>query len=240
MADAIGTVVEPFLARVDDALGAGYTAVLFGSVARGEQVEGRSDLNLMLIVERADPAALRSLHDAFAAWRHASRTPPILISRDEWSRAADAFPIELCDMKTAYRILRGPDLLASAALDVRDLRRALEHELRGKLLRFRQAYVAHASDPAALGRLAADSAATVVLLLRCTLMAAGRPVPSATREVTADAASLVGFPAAPVAAAVGLRSERKPRLSAADFEAYLDAVSRTARFVDQLQPGDQS
>jgi hypothetical protein len=240
MADSSNTVVEPFLAKVDAVLGGGYSAVLFGSVARGEHVEGRSDLNLMLIIERADPPALRSLHDAFAAWRKTSRTPPILITRDEWARAADAFPIELCDMKAAYRMVRGPDLVIGAALDRRDLRRALEHELRGKLLRLRQAYVAHASDPAALGQLAAESAATVLLLLRCTLSAAGRVVPPAADATAVEAADLIGFPAAAVQAAVRLRAERKPRLAAPEFEAYLDAVARTARFVDQLQLGDQS
>jgi hypothetical protein len=194
----------------------------------------------MLIIEQADPAALRSLHEAFAAWRHGSRTPPILITRDEWARAADAFPIELCDMKAAYRVLRGPDLVSGAPLDRRDLRRALEHELRGKLLRLRQAYVAHASDSAALGQLAAESAATVLLLLRCTLAAGGRVVPPTADAAVAEAASMIGFPASAVQAAVRLRAERKPRLAAPEFEAYLDAVARTARFVDQLQLGDQS
>jgi hypothetical protein len=240
MADWIDTVVPPFLAKVDGVLGDGYTAVLFGSVARGEHVEGRSDVNLMLITERADPSTLRSLHDAFAAWRRSSRTPPILITRAEWARAADAFPIELCDMKAAYRVLRGPDLVAGATVDPRDLRRALEAELRGKLLPLRQAYVVYAGDSAALGRVAAESAATVLLLLRCTLAAAGRPVPTTADTATAAAAELIGFPAAAVQAAARLRGERKPRLTVPEFEAYLDAVVRTAHFVDQLQLGDQS
>jgi predicted nucleotidyltransferase len=240
MADWIDTIVPPFLAKVDGVLGDGYTAVLFGSVARGEHVEGRSDVNLMLIAERADPSTLRSLHDAFAGWRRASRTPPILITRDEWARAADAFAIELCDMKAAYRVLRGPDLVAGATVDSRDLRRALEHELRGKLLPLRQAFVVYANDPAALGHVAAESAATVLLLLRCTVAVAGRPVPPSAEAATAAAAELVGFPAGAVQAAARLRGERKPRLAAPEFEAYLDAVVRTARFVDQLQIGDHS
>jgi predicted nucleotidyltransferase len=240
MADWIDTIVPPFLAKVDGVLGDGYTAVLFGSVARGEHVEGRSDVNLMLITERADPSTLRSLHDAFAAWRRASRTAPILITRDEWARAADAFPIELCDMKAAYRVLRGPDLVAGATVDPRDLRRALEHALRGKLLRLRQAYVVYASDPAALGQVAAESAATITLLLRCVLAVAGRPVPPSADTAAAAAADLIGFPAGAVQAAAHLRGERKPRLAAPEFEAYVDAVVRTAHFVDQLQLGDHS
>ncbi|HEX5385109.1 MAG TPA: hypothetical protein VFW66_00230 [Gemmatimonadales bacterium] len=237
MADAVPAGVEAFLTQVDAALGAGYTALLFGSAARGDRVERRSDVNLMLVLERVDPAVLRALHAPFAAWRKVSRTPPILISRDEWARAADAFPIELSDMRAAYRVLRGPDLVAGLALDVRDLRRALEHELRGKLLRLRQGYVAHASDPAALGALASGSAATILLLLRSALVVAGRPVPPAADALIAAAAELVGFDAESVRAPVRRRGDRSPRASAQEFEAYLDAVARTAQFVDHLQPG---
>jgi predicted nucleotidyltransferase len=239
MADAIDTLVEPFLAQLDGALGAGYTALLFGSVTRGEHVQGRSDINLMLVVEHADPETLRRLHAPFAAWRRASRTPPLLITRDEWSRAADAFPIELCDMKAAYRVLRGPDVLAPLSVDVRDLRRALEHELRGKLLRLRQGYVSHGADSAALGALAAESAATVLLLLRCLLVAAGRPIPAGAEQVVAQAAAVTGFAPEAVLAAYRLRPERKPRLGGPGFEAYVEAVARAVRFVDQLLLGDQ-
>ena len=58
------------------------------------------------------PATLRALGPAFAAWRKSSPQPPLLISRAEWARAADAFPIEISDMRAAYRLLRGDDPLA--------------------------------------------------------------------------------------------------------------------------------
>ncbi len=99
---------------------------------------------------------------------------PLLITRDEWAQAGDAFPIEICDMHAAYQVLRGPDLLVSVQPDRRALRTALEREFRGKLLRLRQAYVLHGDDPAALGDVAADSVSTIVLLFRCLLVLAGR------------------------------------------------------------------
>ncbi len=231
--------MDPFLRAADAVLGAEYTAILFGSAARGGRVEGRSDVNLLLILGDASPAALRALHAPFAAWRRRSPEPPLLLTRDEWTRAADAFPIEICDMRLAYRVLRGPDLLADLRPDPRDLRRAVEHELRGKLLRLRQGYVAHAADPAALGALAAASAAPVLLLLRCLLVLAGRSVPGEPDALVAAAAGAAGFDPAPVAAVVRRRAERRPRCPAAEFEDYLAAVAAAARFVDHLQLGDE-
>ena len=69
MRDVVDRVVGPFLSQVDSALGDGYSAVLYGSAARGDFVPGRSDLNLMLITDDLSPARLSGLGGAFAGWR---------------------------------------------------------------------------------------------------------------------------------------------------------------------------
>ena len=43
------------------ALGQGYSAILYGSAARGDYIPGRSDINLMLVVDQLTPKVLRSL-----------------------------------------------------------------------------------------------------------------------------------------------------------------------------------
>jgi predicted nucleotidyltransferase len=121
MHDAIARVVDPFLTEVDAALGSTYTAILFGSAARGDHVPGRSDLNLMLIVERADAASLARLRPAFARWRKAAAGLPLIISRDEWLHGVDVFPIEICDLRAAHQVLRGPDLVSQVRADPADL-----------------------------------------------------------------------------------------------------------------------
>ena len=107
MRDTVDRVVGPFLEAADGALGRGYAAVLYGSAARGDFVPGRSDINLLLILDSVAPNTLRALGPALAAWRKASPQPPLLIGRAEWARAADTFPIEISDMRTASRLLRG-------------------------------------------------------------------------------------------------------------------------------------
>jgi hypothetical protein len=236
--EAVDRVVTPFLAEADAALGPGYTAVLFGSAARGDYVPGRSDVNLLLILESVAPAALQSLGPALAAWRKGSPQPPLLIARAEWDRANDTFPIELADMRTAYRVLRGADPLAEAAVDRADLRRAVERELRGKLLRLRQGYAAAAGDPALLGEVAGRSAATIMVLLRAILVLLGRAVPPDPLELAAAAAGAIGIDGEPLLDVIRHRGERQWRCSPPEFEEYLEAVARATMFVDQLQLGD--
>jgi hypothetical protein len=238
MHDDVAKLTERFLADADRALGQDYTALLVGSAAREEYVPGRSDVNLMLVLADAAPSTLRALQPAFDHWRSASPVLPLLITRDEWSQAGDAFPIEICDMRSAYRVLRGADLLAAMAPDRAGLRTALEREFRGKLLRLRQAYALHGESPSSLGDVASDSVSTVVLLFRCLLALAGQEGAGDGAAVIRAAGALVGFDAAPVEELFRRRAVRGPRTTAAEFERYLDAVARTVRYVDEHHPGD--
>jgi predicted nucleotidyltransferase len=239
MRATVSKVVDPFLEEVDRALDQGYSAVLYGSAARGDFIPGRSDINLMLVLDQLTPTILRSLSRAFTTWRKSIAEPPLILSRSEWGRANDAFPIEITDMRLAYRVLRGSDPVEGVQVDRTDLRKALEREFRGKLLRLRQGYSTFAPEPAALGALALQSAATILVLLRGVLTAAGQPVSADSTVLVQDTASLVGFEAEQVVHVVSHRADREWRCQAPDFENYMDAVEQTARFVDQLHLGDQ-
>ncbi|MGI9041168.1 MAG: hypothetical protein ACR2HK_08725 [Gemmatimonadales bacterium] len=239
MRDEVDRLVSPFLAEADTVLGGRYSAVLYGSAVRGDFVPGRSDVNLMLILEDLSPPVLRSLGRAFSGWRKSEYEPPLLISRSEWSRATDVFPIEIADMRTGYTVLRGDDPMAGLALERSDLRRALEREFRGKLLRLRQGYAASAGDAQALGALAGKSAGTVLVLLRALLTLLGRPVPADPVELAGASADAIGAGREHLIHVFSHRGERNWRCSPAEFEHYLEAVAQVARFLDQLHLGDQ-
>jgi predicted nucleotidyltransferase len=239
MHESVERLVTPFLAAADAALGAGYSALLYGSAARGDYVAGRSNINLMLVLDDPSPARLRALAPAFASWRKRSVEPPLLISRAEWARASDVFPIEITDMRAGYRVLRGADPLGEARVRRPDLRQALERELRGKLLRLRQGYAAAAGDEKALGELATGSSATILVLLRSLLTLAGHPVPAAPAALAKETAGLLGVPAESLTVPVERRGERGWRCTPHQFEQYLNAVSRAAEYVDHFQLGDQ-
>jgi predicted nucleotidyltransferase len=234
MRATISRVTDPFLAEADRVLGQGYSAVLYGSAARGDFVPGRSDINLMLVIDQLSASVLRSLSRAFTGWRKAVAEAPLLLSRPEWNRANDAFPIEITDMRLSYQVLRGADPLAGVKVDRGDLRKALEREFRGKLLRLRQGYSTYAPEPAALGSLGLQSAATILVLLRGVLTVAEKPVPADGVELAAAAATLIGFEAEHLLHVVRHRSDREWRCGATEFENYMSAVEQTAQFVDQL------
>ncbi len=237
MSQSWETIVNALLEGLDKALGGRYSAVLYGSAARGDWVAGVSDINLLLVVDDASPATLRSLAGPFEQWRRSNHPPPMLFHRAEWVRAADAFPIEVMDIQHAHRVLRGSDPVAGLTLHARDLRLLMEHELRGKLLQLRRGYLALLGDEAALSHLGVASMPTFLILLRGILRLAGKPVPLEPGAVVREASALIGIDPDGFLTMLRHRAEPNWRGTREQFEAYLLAAQAAASHVDNLQIG---
>lgn len=239
MQEAIERIVAPVLSQLDAVLPSGYSAVLYGSGARGEFVAGISDVNLLVVSEALDPASLRRISGAVTGLRRAKQPPPLLIERREWDRATDVFPIEITDMQVAHTVLRGVDPVAGRVVDPADLRRALEAELRARLLRLRQAYAAGADDSKRLGQAAAATVGSVVTLLRVGLVLAGQPVPAETPACLSAAGQALRLDTAPVAELWKRRRDGVSGCTPELFEGYLSVVASAVRVTDQFTRGGQ-
>ena len=234
MQEEIKRIVEPVLVRIDAVLGSGYSAVLYGSGARGEFLPGVSDVNLLLVCNALGPAALRQLYPALAGLRDAGQPPPLLIEREEWARAGDVFPIEIVDMQHASTVLRGEDPLAGVPVDRRDHRRALEGELRAKLLRLRQAFALRAAEPKQLGAVALRTASGVAALIRGSMLLMGEVVPPLTPECLTAAEGRLGVSTGPLREFWSHRGDRKYACPPDQFEEYLSSVAALIRVLDRF------
>jgi hypothetical protein len=229
--------INRFLADLDRVWPGAYTAVLFGSAARGEYLPAWSDINVLLVVDQLTPASLRAAREALAAWRESAEAVPLLFSTTEWHRSADAYPLEIAEMRTAYRVLRGTDPLIGMAVRPADLRAALEREFRGKLMRLRQGYAVFEPGSEDLTEFLRSSASSVLLLCRALLILRGDEVPQVAEAVIAQAGGLAGFAPDAVQRVVASRADAAWRCSEEDVQGYLAAVESAAGFVDHFQIG---
>lgn len=238
MSEPWEAIVSNLLAELDKACGKGYSAVLYGSAARGDWVEGVSDVNLLLVADDTSPAMLQRLNEPFAAWRRSGNPPPLLFNSAEWPSASDAFPIEAVDILHAHRVLRGSDPVGHLSVDNADLRLLLEHELRGKLLQLRRGYVALVGEPAALSQLGVTSMPTIQILLRGILALRGVTIPRDPEALIREAARITGADAGALLEMMRHRpADMGWTATREQFEAYLAAVETAARYVDHLQLG---
>jgi hypothetical protein len=212
------------------------TLLLYGSTARGVP-DARADVNTLLVCDAVDEGLFRAIEPAVRAWVRAGHPAPLIFTEQEWRDSSDAFPIEYEEIRHAHRLLAGRDPWAGISVRRDDLRRQLEHELAGKLVRLRQAYAAFQGDPKRLRETIVGTTAGFFTMLRSALRLSGRTPPHAMEELVREAAALIGFPASALDDVVahvrgGARLALTPHDSRA--AAYLAAVARTAEYVNRL------
>jgi hypothetical protein len=233
--------LERAMSRFIDDLGGtgtpGIAVVLYGSAARGDWDAHRSDVNLLVVVDDPSPARLGELTNAVRRWHEQGFTPPLLMGRSEWQRATDVFPIEVVDMQLAHRLLVGADPVSGLVVPPDALRWMLEAELRGKLVRLRQAYVRFRDAEPVLGGFASASASEFLVLLRATAVLAGRD-PGATAADTVSAlADHLGSGVEAVRHVVAHRRAREWSCPAPLFAEYLEAVRHLVDLIDSPSRG---
>jgi len=229
---------ETFGSEVAAALGGRLRALLlYGSAARGTPVARRAALNTLLVCDAVDEALFATLEPAVRTWTRAGHPAPLIFTEQEWQDSADAFAIEYEEIRQAHRLLAGRDPWQGISVRREDLRRQLESELVGKLVRLRQAYAATRSDPKRLTEVVVGSASGFFTMLRSMLRLSGRAVPADPEDVARDAAALAGFPPTALDDLVAHVRGRAPlALAARDprAAAYLAVLARTAEFVNSL------
>lgn len=166
--------------------------VLYGSAAGNDWVEGRSDFNIVIVVNRAAPEVLSSLAPVIARWRPKGFALPVVLDRGQVEEATLLFPMELDDIKRQHRVLAGEDPFADIATDEAALRRECAQEAFGKLLRLRAFYLQHCADAPALARMMTDSVKSFVIAIRHLLRLRGEDVPLEYEAALAAAEHAVG------------------------------------------------
>lgn len=239
MPDQMHPTAAAFLERADRLFGDGYSGVLHGSLVRGDFLPDRSDVNLLVVTDQVSVADLREISAQLALFEQERMSPPLLIPRSEWECAADVFPIEITDIRSAYRVVRGADPVMSCSVRPRDLQRALESELRGKLLRLRLDYGLYHADEDRLAAVVGYSVGSIRVLLRSALALAGVPSPASDTELAREASGMIRLDHAPLERVLAHRRNPSWRCPRQLFESYVGVVEQATRFVDGYHAGDQ-
>ena len=240
MNEKISQQLDRFLAELDAAGIGGYRAVLHGSAARDQHIPGWSDVNVVLVLDAITTETLQRLKGPLTRWRAETDALPLLLTHAEWLRSVDAYPLEIAEMRTAYRVLRGEDPLAELTVAPADLRQALERELRGKLLRLRQGYALLADEPRRMGDFVRRSISAVLFLCRGLVVLAGKKPPLDPVDLANMAGRVAGFDGPALARIVTRRGVKGWECTEADMRGYLAAVEQAARFVDNFQIGERA
>ncbi|MFO7781510.1 MAG: nucleotidyltransferase domain-containing protein [Spirochaetia bacterium] len=142
-----------FLAKLKEAFGERLDAVvLYGSYVEGNFHPGTSDVNVLVLLSEPDPDALGRLAKSAGGMMRKRRITPLILTSGEFARSSDVFPMEYLDIAARHTVLHGGDPTATLAVDRRNLRHQLEHQMRGNLISLRQLVLAARGRRRLLGR----------------------------------------------------------------------------------------
>jgi hypothetical protein len=209
-------------------------------VAHGPRVKGAvapgghlTPVSTLALVDRVTYEDLVACGQRAADWTATDVNVPLLLSRPDFERSLDAFPLEYGDIIATHVVVEGTDPFAGLTVRDDDLRRACESWGKGHLIQLREGFVEAGGEPKAVARLIAASASPFAALLGH--IARLRGIDERDPDKLAQATEgITGLPPAPVREVLTL--EARPQIDGdtamALFPGYLDAVERLVDFLD--------
>ncbi len=150
---------------------------LYGSGATADFVPGRSNWNLLVVLERLGLEELRRVIPSLPRWARHGIVPPLFETWGGLRRSNELFPLEQLELQSRHRLLFGEDPFDGLVLDRASIRRQCEQELHGKLIHLRQGFLEVGSDIKRLQTLLDRVIPALLPLLRGLLYLKRGPVP---------------------------------------------------------------
>ena len=216
--------------------------VLYGSAAAGDNIELRSDYNLLIALHRITPEDLRQAQAPMREWQRLGHPLPVYFTTEELSDAADVFPIEFHQMANARVVLYGHDPFEFAQLSSANLRHQTEYELRSKLIQLRRLYIPASVSIEKLRDLMSDSLSSFAALFRAVLLLHDQQAPVSKPDCVRATAKLLRLDPTPFERIFEFRSGGNLPTSEKEindlFGAYLFQIEQVVEAVDNLPMGE--
>lgn len=166
-------------------------------------------------------------------WQAAGAATPVVLTRQEFARSLDVFPVEFGEIIASHETHFGTDPFAGLAVATGDLRRACEGQVRSLLLHVREDYMEAAGAARAVARVVVESAAEFRALLSLLSRLDGQHLER--QHLAAWAAGRLQLDPKVVSDALHIAHDAdKSGVDAGRlFPAYLTAIEQLARHVDE-------
>jgi hypothetical protein len=122
-------------------------------------------VHTLALVERITFSDLAACAPRTGDWRKAGATAPLILTKDEFLRTLDVFPLEYGGIIASHQVVVGADLLAGLTVSDADLRRGIELQAKSHLIHLREGYIESGGNPKVVGQLISASAPALSALL---------------------------------------------------------------------------
>ena len=142
MPEEVRHTLQTYLGQLRKQIGEDLEAViLYGSLARGEYVHGRSNINLFLMLRQFTFEIAQRCGALHRRWGKEGVIAPLMATHEELRTSSELFPLEYFEIKDAHVLLEGRDPFPELHLTSTNLTVQCQQELTGNLFRLRQRFV---------------------------------------------------------------------------------------------------
>lgn len=123
------------------------SVILYGGVAKADYTKGKSNTNILFVLEQIDLNVLDKLSLVFQKAISDFQLSPFLLTTSEIVPVKKVFAVKLFDIQQHHVLLYGEDILKGLEVNKEDLRFISEQELRNQLSRMKFFYIQHFNLP---------------------------------------------------------------------------------------------
>ena len=210
---------------------------LFGEGAVEPPGQGGHHIKMLAVMTAVGPAQLGRYASVSAKWQKKGIPPPLMLTAEMLETSTDVFPMEFLEMKDAYVLLYGRDVLAGLEIGLDNLRREIEEQVKGKLIHLQQAYMEAGGDKKALSGLISSSVEPFCEIMRNAIRLKEDGAPVHKEPIIKQFCKGFGLDEAPFLEALGIRRlglmPSRDELDAL-YARYLGEVTRMVEKIDKF------
>jgi len=214
-----------------------FSILVYGSAAGVNYNPGVSNINIVVIVKNLDFSALNQSLGAVKWGRKHKIATPLFLTKDYIHSSLDVFPIEFSEIKEQHKVIFGEDIFKDLEIPLKDVRLLCEQQVKGKLLRLRQAYLDIGSNSSILKNLLISALSDLTPVFRQLIMLKGQKPIEQKEEMLKSLASIFSLDQEPFLA-VYHDKNRKMMISShlveAHFKNFLNQLESLSRHMDSL------
>jgi len=156
---------------------------IYGSATGKNYIPKVSDINSAFIFKDLAFTSLTDSLKAVSKGISKKIAAPLFLTQEHIETSQDVFPIEFLDMKENSILLYGKDILSSLTIKEEHIRLFCEQQIKGKLIRIRQAYLEVGLKKKGLEALLKESLNSLIPVFRNIIRLKGKNPPIEKPEI---------------------------------------------------------
>jgi predicted nucleotidyltransferase len=212
------------------------SVILYGSATGGEFIEGKSDINILVVLQKVGAAELDMVARAAKDFSKKGLAIPLVFDKNHIATSLDTFPIEFSDMNRRHVLLFGVDPLENCRIETKNLRFQCERELKAIIINLRRGYLQSGGRKEYIQSMLESSLSSVIAACRGLVYLNGKTPSDSVDALISEVKSIYSIETAAITRVWHLKkgkSNGKPELMAL-YDDYSSEIALLAAAVDKL------